>query len=74
VSGNTDIPDTFSLLNGDVNGDNIVEDTDFGLLSSDWYNEPPTLVGTDLNGDDIVEDTDFGILSTNWYLEGDYLP
>lgn len=61
----------FSLLNGDVNGDNFVEDSDYGILSADWYTSAPAANGTDLNGDGFVEDSDYGILSANWYVGGD---
>jgi len=62
----------FSLINGDCNNDNIVDDNDYSDMSLDWYNEPPTIFGTDLNGDGIVDDNDYSILSLNWYAEGDY--
>lgn len=60
-----------SLLNGDVNGDNFIEESDFGAISEDWYTASLPTRGTDLNGDGFVEESDFGILSTNWYQGGD---
>jgi len=65
---------SFSLRNGDVNGDNIVEDQDYSIMGKAWY----TLVGdpnydarADLNGDGAVEDQDYSILGLNWYQSGD---
>jgi hypothetical protein len=64
----------FSLKNGDVNGDNFVEDQDYALMGAAWY----SVVGdanynpsADLNGDGAVEDADYSIMGMNWYLGGD---
>jgi len=65
---------SFSLFNGDVNGDNINEDADLALINMDWLNEPPILDGTDLNGDGVVEDADLQILNNRWLYEGEEFP
>jgi hypothetical protein len=62
------------LLNGDVNGDNFVEDQDYSLLGAAWYSavgDSNYNVNADLNGDGYVEDQDYSIMGANWYAEGD---
>jgi hypothetical protein len=64
----------FLLLNGDCNGDNVVEDQDYSILSGAWYSSigsPRYDPRADLNGDGWVEDTDLGIMGENWYTFGD---
>lgn len=65
---------SFSLINGDVDGDNEIGPGDFGQLSSafgsvsgdaNWNQE------ADLDGDGEVGPSDFGILSSNFGLSGD---
>jgi len=65
---------TFSLLNGDCNGDNFVEDQDYSILGNAWYssvgdaNYDPR---ADLNGDGSVEDQDYSVMGLSWYACGD---
>ena len=68
------IPNEFTLINGDCNGDNMVDEGDFGLLSTAWYSsfgDPNYDERADLNGDGWVDESDFGILGDSWYLFGD---
>ena len=65
---------SFFLLNGDVNGDNFVEDQDYSLMGVAWYSgagDPNYNVNADLNGDGFVEDQDYSIMGLNWYQSGD---
>jgi hypothetical protein len=74
LSPNTTVNVGFSLPNGDVNGDNFVEDQDYSLLGVSWYSgygDPNYNVQADLNGDGFVEDQDYSIMGTNWYTGGD---
>ena len=62
-----------TLINGDCNNDNMVDEGDFGLLSAAWYLSLGDVnydVRADLNGDDGIDEGDFGILSNSWYLSG----
>ena len=63
----------FSMINGDCNNDNGVDEGDFGLLSSAWYSsdgDPNFDSRADLNGDGGVDEGDFGLLSAAWYQSG----
>ena len=63
----------FSMINGDCNNDNGVDEGDFGLLSAAWYSsdgEPSFDARADLNGDGGVDEGDFGLLSAAWYQSG----
>ena len=63
----------FSMINGDCNNDNGVDEGDFGLLSSAWYSsdgDPNFDARADLNGDGGVDEGDFGLLSAAWYQSG----
>jgi len=65
---------SFSLFNGDINGDNFVEDQDYSLLGRAWYSQSGDAnydVRADLNCDGRVEDLDYSILAKNWYASGD---
>jgi len=65
---------SFSLINGDVNGDNFIEDQDYSLLGVSWYSavgDANYNVNADLNGDGFVEDQDYSIMGMNWYASGD---
>ena len=62
------------LLNGDVNGDNAVEDLDYSILGAAWYSSAGDAnysPNADLNGDGFVEDQDYSIMGDNWYVTGD---
>lgn len=64
----------YSLVNGDVNGDNVVSLGDLGALRSAFgstsgdSNWNPL---ADLNGDGVVSLADLGILRSNFALQGD---
>jgi hypothetical protein len=63
-----------TLLNGDVNGDNAVEDQDYSLMGAAWYTgvgDAKYNVNADLNGDGFVEDQDYSIMGLTWYQTGD---
>jgi hypothetical protein len=65
---------SFTLINGDVNGDNFVEDQDYSLLGGAWYSavgDSNYSVNADLNGDGFVEDQDYSIMGLAWYASGD---
>jgi hypothetical protein len=67
-------PLAFSLYNGDVNGDNVVNLVDFSLLSSAFRavpGDPHWNPDADLNGDNVVNLLDFAILSSNFRRQGD---
>src|SRR5262249_53210874 len=65
---------TFSLRNGDVNGDNKVNISDLGILA-DSFNKSKGQAGynpdADLNGDTKVSILDLGILADNFNKTGD---
>jgi serine protease len=63
----------FALDNGDVNGDNRVNLSDFSLLSAAFRSRPGDShwnPNADLNGDGTVNLTDFSILSSNFRRTG----
>jgi hypothetical protein len=65
---------TTTLINGDVNGDNFVEDQDYSLMGAAWYSsvgDSNYNVNADLNGDGFVEDQDYSIMGQAWYQSGD---
>ncbi len=65
---------TFSLINGDINGDNFVGFDDFDILSAAFglsLGDPGYVINADLNGDDFIGFDDFDILSANFGLNGD---
>jgi hypothetical protein len=65
---------TVTLLNGDVNGDDFVEDQDYSSMGAAWYTQQGVDANydarADLNGDGFVEDQDYSILGLNWYTGG----
>ncbi|HRI43742.1 MAG TPA: dockerin type I domain-containing protein [Fimbriimonadaceae bacterium] len=65
---------SFSLVNGDCDGDNEISIGDYALLSSAFGaipGDPNWNANADLLGDDEVDIGDFAILSNNFGLEGD---
>lgn len=65
---------TFSLINGDCDGDNEIGPGDFGVLSSSYgsvVGESGYAQNADLDRDGEVGPSDFGILSSNYGLTGD---
>lgn len=55
-------------VNGDVNGDNIIDDSDLAQLLTDFGTEESA---SDLNGDGIVDDSDLALLLENFGLSGE---
>lgn len=67
----TAIPST-TLMSGDVNDDEAIEDSDFAELNASWYlsnGEDGYIDTTDFNGDEAVEDSDFALMNAYWYLD-----
>ena len=68
-----------ALFTGDVNNDNRVDSTDFGLLTG-AYNTSASIPGSgydptcDLNCDGVVDSTDFGLLIGDYGYTGAKLP
>jgi len=66
-------PFAITLLNGDCNNDNVVEDQDYSILGNAWYSsfgDSNFDIRADLNGDGVVEDQDYSIMGLNWYSLG----
>ncbi len=64
----------FSLINGDVDGNNLVDSDDFDRLVAGFgymVGDPPFDVETDLNGTDNTDSDDFDILVANFGQQGD---
>ena len=62
------------LLEGDCDGNDVVNTTDFGILADAFgsvANGPPWDERADLNNDDKVNIYDFGLLADNYGLSGD---
>lgn len=65
---------SISLVNGDVNGDNVVSLADLGALRSAFGStsaDPNWNPNADLNGDGAVSLADLGILRTHYGQQGD---
>ncbi len=65
---------SFSLLNGDVNGDNTINLVDLNRISAAWRSQPGSSnwdPQADLNGDLRVNLLDRNIVAKNWRLRGD---
>jgi len=79
IDTNTNIEGVnFELVNGDINGDNVIDASDLTILNDpsnmnkQWPNDPPANPNTDLNGDGQVNSMDLGILtSLTMPLQGD---
>jgi hypothetical protein len=69
VSLNSDVSGlVFNLVNGDLNGDNVIDDADLLIvLFSFGANDP----SADLNGDGVVDDADLLIVLFNFGAVGD---
>lgn len=71
---NASVSASFSLINGDVDGDNEVGASDLSALSSAFLSvvgDSNFNAAADLDGDDEVGTSDLSILSTNFLLTGD---
>jgi hypothetical protein len=63
-----------SLINGDINGDNVIGTADFNALRLAFGSSPSSPnwnPAADLNGDGVVGTADFNILRANFGLSGD---
>jgi hypothetical protein len=58
----------FSLINGDINGDNTIGIEDYSTFTTQYDTAGPE---ADLNGDGWVTIEDYSILTTNYGLDGD---
>lgn len=72
INGSIDLH-TIILTNGDINGDNGLDESDLAILSNDWYLAitEASNPNSDLNGDGGIDESDLAILSGSWYLGGD---
>jgi hypothetical protein len=61
----------FFLINGDVNGDNVVDLADFLELAATYEVSPPSNPAADLNEDGSVDLADFLILAANYDIAGE---
>ncbi len=69
VSLNTDVSGlVFNLINGDVNGDNVIDDADLLAVLFAFGSSDPNV---DLNGDGIVDDADLLMVLFNFGAVGD---
>jgi probable HAF family extracellular repeat protein len=65
---------SFSLINGDVNGDNVINLADLDAIAEAWHSTPGAKnwnANADLNGDGTVNLEDWDIAARNWRLAGD---
>ena len=71
VNGNTDVG-IVSLINGDINGDNGIDESDLAIMSNDWYQATADAINanSDINGDGGVDESDLAIMSKSWYFGG----
>jgi len=66
-----------TLVEGDANGDDYIDGSDFGPLSVGWHGypgctPPPTWnPDVDFTRDNYIDGSDFGKLSVNWHEYGD---
>ncbi|MFO0839188.1 MAG: dockerin type I domain-containing protein [Phycisphaerae bacterium] len=59
----------FSIgIAGDANGDNVVNESDLGIILSNWQLSVTPHTNGDVNGDGVVNESDLGILLSNWQL------
>ncbi len=69
VSLNTDVSGlVFSLINGDLNGDNVIDDADLLVVLFNFGSNNPNV---DLNGDGVVDDADLLVVLFNFGAFGD---
>ncbi len=67
-SGTFDVVNDHDLRGGDINGDNVVDLTDFGILQGAYGG---TGSAADINGDGAVNAADYFILKANYGSQGD---
>jgi hypothetical protein len=66
-----------NLVAGDINGDNVIDISDFALLAAAFGSDPTTAnwnTNADLNCDGVVDLLDFDIFAGNFGLTGDPAP
>ncbi len=69
VSLNSDVSGlVFNLINGDLNGDNVIDDADLLIVLFNFGANDPNV---DLNGDGVVDDADLLIVLFNFGAVGD---
>ena len=69
VSLNSDVSGlVFNLINGDLNGDNVIDDADLLIV---LFNFGTSNAAVDLNGDGIVDDADLLLVLFNFGAVGD---
>ena len=64
----------FSLINGDVTGDNVINLADLIAISAAWRSTPGSAnwnPNADVNGDGVVNLADWIVVSRNWRKSGD---
>lgn len=72
--GSVNTGPNFSLINGDIDGDDETGIGDYAVLSSSYntsIGDPGFEANADLNGDDAIDIADYSILSANYGLVGD---
>jgi hypothetical protein len=57
---------SFTVYNGDANGDSAINSLDFNALASNWGKASPTYTQGDLNYDTKVNTLDFNVLATKF--------
>jgi hypothetical protein len=73
VSDSAVTPVTFSLVNGDVNGDNVIDLADLVAIAAAWRSSPGMSnynANADLNGDGVIDLLDWMIVARNWHRQG----
>ncbi len=71
VVPNRDNTAPWTFINGDVNGSNKIDFTDYNLLMQQYKKPLVTTNCADLNGDGVVNFTDYNILMVNYKKTGD---
>jgi hypothetical protein len=72
--GETTVVDFGQILEGDVNNDDYIDASDFGILSGAWLSwpgQPNWDARADFNRDNYIDASDFGPFSGNWLEWGD---
>ncbi|VGO22242.1 hypothetical protein SCARR_04324 [Pontiella sulfatireligans] len=68
MQGLVDFSGEAALLCGDLNGDNAINISDYGIVSYYWLSSEPF---ADVNHDGAVNITDYGIIQFNWLQQGE---
>jgi hypothetical protein len=74
LTGSTEVGGlNFSLVNGDVNGDNVINLADLMKIAAAWRSTPTSSnwnVNADVNGDGTVNLADWMVVAKNWRQTG----